>query len=216
MRQSLTEIQQYYVVERTGSEIPEEFFTISGKLAFFEVGFKGGFVSGLTSALLTPFAIGVVERYIPIFGNAEPTPYDKFFAFMLALSFTIGYAAFYAGLGKYYIGGVSKAAVRNLLGGLITGALTKMVVAFILFHFIYFIILEPDRLGRWLSKLTWLVKYDTLNGVYQWLLDFRPVFLTSSYFVVLTTVLMIVIPLVGIHFGAAKTQRIIEQEQQWG
>ena len=94
---AISEIQQYYVVERSGSTIPVDFFTLGGKLAFFEVGFKGGFLCGLISAFLTPIAIGVIEKYIPIFGSYDATLYDKFFAFLIAVSFTVGYAFFFAG-----------------------------------------------------------------------------------------------------------------------
>lgn len=212
---AISEIQQYYVVERSGSTIPEDFFTISGKLAFFEVGFKGGFISGMISALLTPFAIGVVERYIPIFGTYETSLFDRIFAFAIALSFTLGYAFFFANLGKYYIGGITKSAIKNLLGGVVTGATLKMFIAFMGFHFIYFVLLDPHRLADWLLKLSGTLKHETLNGIYLWLLEFRPVFLTSAYFVVFTTVLMIVIPIIGIMKGARKTRKIMHQENAW-
>ena len=212
---AISEIQQYYVVERSGSTIPEDFFTISGKLAFFEVGFKGGFVCGLISAMLTPLAIGVFELYIPIFGTRDPSVFDRVFAFLLAISFTIGYSFFFAGLGKYYIGEISKAAIKNLIGGVLTGAILKLVIAFLAFHFIYFVVLEPHTFARWLLKLDRFVKYETLNRFYQWMGIFRPVFLTSSYFVAFTTAIMIFVPLSGIYWGSRKTQKIMAQEDKW-
>src|SRR3990170_4348392 len=81
---ALSEIQQYYVVERQGSLIPEDFFTYGGKLAFFEVGFKGAFLSGMLTAVLIPFGMGVFQRYIPVFGTYEPSFFDRLFAIILS------------------------------------------------------------------------------------------------------------------------------------
>ncbi len=212
---ALSEIQQYYVVERTGSPIPEDFFTIGGKLSFFEVGFKAAFLSGMVSALLTPFAFGVIQRYIPIFGSYETSLFDKAFALVLAVSFSLAYSVFVAFTGKYYIGSISKSAIKNLVGGFIIGAVLKMVIIFILFHTIYFYFLSPDFLVRSLPRLRFLMKYETLKGIYVFLIEFRPVFLTSSYFVIFTTLLMIGIPLLSIFCGSRKTREAINRENEW-
>jgi hypothetical protein len=212
---ALSEIQQYYVVERSGSLIPEDFFTIGGKLAFFEVGFKGAFLSGLVSALLIPFAIGVFERYIPIFGSYEPSLFDQFFALILSISFSIGYAIFIASVGKYYIGVITKSAIKNLFVGFTTGIFLKLVIVFILFHSIYFFVLEPYSLAKTLMKLRFFLKYETLNRVYVFLREFRPVFLISAYFVILTSLLMVSIPLGSIIINSKRTKAMMEQEEKW-
>ncbi|MEM2991358.1 MAG: hypothetical protein QXQ02_09285 [Halobacteria archaeon] len=212
---AISEIQQYYVVERSGSTIPDDFLTMKGKIGFFEVGFKGAFISGLVSALLTPIAIGVMEKYLPIFGSTNPSLYDKAFALLLAVSFSIGYAVFISTVGKYYIGGISKAAINNMMAGFIIGALFKLFVAFILFHFIYFVILDPDKLARILLGFKFVLKYNTLNSIYQWLINFRPVFLTSAYLVVATTLLLIIIPVGSIIVQSRRTKRIMEMEKTW-
>lgn len=212
---ALSEIQQYYVVERTGSPIPEDFFTIGGKLSFFEVGFKAAFLSGVVSALLLPFAFGVFQRYIPIFGAYVPSFFDKAFALILAISFSVAYSVFVAFTGKYYIGSISKSAIKNLVGGFIIGAVLKMVIMFILFHTIYFLILSPDFLSRNLLKLRPFIKHASLEGIYTFLLGFRPVFLSSAYFVIFTTLLMIGIPLISIFISSRKTMEAIDREKEW-
>lgn len=212
---ALSEIQQYYVVERSGSSIPEDFFTIGGKLSFFEVGFRASFLCGIVSALLMPFAFGVVEKHIPIFGSYDPSLFDRIFALVLSVSFSIAHAVFISFSGKYYIGSISRAAIKNLLGGFISGALLKMVVAFILFHTIYFYLLSPDFLSRNLLKLRQFVKYETLNKIYHFLLEFRSVFLISSYFLVFATLLMIAIPVVSIIVSSRRTRKEIEREERW-
>ena len=215
MVDALSEIQQYYVVERSGSPIPEDFFTIGGKLAFFEVGFKAAFLSGMVSALLMPFAFGVIERHIPIFGSYEPSLFDRVFALVLAVSFSVAYAVFISMVGGYYIGNLPKLAIRNLLGGFFTGAVLKMIIVFILFHTIYFYLLSPDFLIRNLLKLRPFIKHETLERIYTFLIEFRSVFLTSSYFVIFTTLLMIGIPLLSILVSSKRTKAEIEKEQRW-
>lgn len=113
---AISEIEQFYVAESEGSEIPERFFTIKNRIEFFEVGFKGSFISGLVTVLLTPVAIGVIENMIPVFGSGEPSAYDKLFVFAIALSFTIGYSLFIGVLGRYYRGKVTRSMIRNFLG----------------------------------------------------------------------------------------------------
>jgi hypothetical protein len=212
---AISEIQQYYVVERSGSTISDDFLTFKGKLSFFEVGFKVSAVSTLISILLTPVAIGVVQRYIPIFGSYQPSLFDKVFAMVLALSFSSGYGLIMTVLGKYYIGSISKAAIRNLLGGLIVGSVFKVAVAFILFHFIYFVVLEPVRLSGLLLKLRPALKPEIVNSIYLWLIDFKPVFLTSAYFIAFSAFIMVAIPLGTILIVSRRAKRIIEHEQTW-
>jgi hypothetical protein len=212
---ALSEIQQYYVVERSGSPIPEDFFTLGGKLAFFEVGFRAAFLSGIVSALLMPFAFGVIERYIPIFGSYNPSLFDRIFAIVLSISFSIAHSVFISLTGKYYIGSISKSAIKNLLGGFISGALLKLVIAFILFHTIYFYFLSQKFLTRNLLKLSPFIKYETLKKVYLFLMEFRPVFLISSYFLIFSTFLMIIIPILSILISSRRTRKEIEREERW-
>jgi hypothetical protein len=211
---AISEIQQYYVVERGGSTIPADFLTTKGKLGFFEVGFKGAFLSGLVGALFTPFAIGVVEKLIPIFGSREPSYFDQAFALMIAVSFSAGYAIMLSTVSRCYIGEISKAAIKNLVGGFAAGAMLKALLAFLLFHFLY-LFLTPDRLVRILSHMTMLVPPEALNGWYIWLWNFRSVFLVSAWFVVVTTVLTIMIPVVTIRQASRKTRLAMEQEDKW-
>lgn len=208
-----SEIQQYYLAEKTTGTISVDFLTLEGKLAFFEVGFKGGFLCGFISALLTPVAFGVIDNYLPIFGSYDPNWYDKFFAFVLACGFAVGYGFLFSSLGKYYIGEVSKAAIKNLVMGLAIGAVIKLIIVFLAFHFIYIVILEPNVIGAWLIKMTWLTSYDRLNGLFQWLMVFRPVFLVSAYFVLFTTLLMITIPILGIHLGAKRSKKRMDHQE---
>jgi len=59
------------------------------------------------------------------------------------------------------------------------------------------------------------VKYETLNKIYVWALEFREVFITSTVFVVLTTTLVVVLPIVGIFYFSRKTRKRIEKNKIW-
>lgn len=212
---AISEIQQYYVVERQGNTVSAEFLTLKGKLSFMEIGFKAAFISGLVSALMTPISIGVLQQYIPIFGSYDPTLFDKAFALLLSVSFALGYAFFLATLGKYYIGEITKTAIKNLIGGFASGAILKMILVFIFFHFTFFVLLEETRLANWLLKLTPMVKHQSLEHAYNWIINFKPVLLTSAYFVVFTTLLTIVIPVISILIQSKKIAKIMEKEEAW-
>lgn len=61
---AISEIQQYYIIEKTGQDIPPEFLTIRGVMTFFTVGFKNGFIEGIILGLFLPIAWGVWEGKI--------------------------------------------------------------------------------------------------------------------------------------------------------
>ncbi|MBU0944998.1 MAG: hypothetical protein KKE53_11170, partial [Proteobacteria bacterium] len=51
----ISEIQQFYVIERKGQNIPAEFLTLDRTLDFFKIGLKSGFHEGVALILLFPF-----------------------------------------------------------------------------------------------------------------------------------------------------------------
>ncbi|MBI4594795.1 MAG: hypothetical protein HY730_00270 [Candidatus Tectomicrobia bacterium] len=212
---ALSEIERFYVTEMNGEPITKDFLTIKGRFGFFSVGFKTGFVGGLVNLLLIPISIGVVDEYIPIFGNHDPGLFDKAFALLLSLSFYLGYALLLTTIRSKYIGQLTKYAIKNLFWGVTAGASLKMVIAFIFFHFMYLFGLEEEFLTRALYKLYPIVKYNTLNSIYVWLLGLRPVFLTSAYFVLLATVLYVSIPWLSVFLASRKTQKRIAMEEKW-
>jgi len=212
---ALAAIQHYYVTERGGEPISQDFLTIMGKLDFFSAGFKTGFIGGLINLLLIPISIGVIDDYIPIFGNHHPGLFDKGFALLVSLSFYLGYSLLLTTARKYYIGEITRHAFKNLLWGVTIGAFFKMFIAFIFFHFMYLFGLEEGFLTKVLHKLYPVVKYDTLNSIYEWLQGFRPVFLTSAYFVLCVTVLYIGIPWISVFFASRKTRRLMAMEEKW-
>lgn len=208
--EAVSYIDQNFANELGGCLIKARFLTTKQRLEFMEVGFRSSFVSGLVSAVLTPIAIGVIEQYIPMFGDANPTLFDTCSAFLLALGFSLGYALFIAKAAMSYIGEYTRAMVLNLLGGMIFGAIAKAIIAFIAFHFIYFKLFSDKMLLWAVAKLYYAkVSQRTVANIYYWLQGFKGVFLTSAYFVVITTLIFIVIPVIAMFFAWRRNKKLI-------
>ncbi|HEY6874226.1 MAG TPA: hypothetical protein VI298_15990 [Geobacteraceae bacterium] len=208
--EAISYIDQNYANELGGCMIHARFLTTKQRLEFMEVGFRSAFASGLVTALLTPVAIGVIERYIPMFGDTDPSLFDKFSAFLLALGFSLGYAIFMAKTATCYIGRYTRAMILNLLGGMAFGAILKAIVAFIAFHFIYFKVLSDDHVAWTVSKLYHArLSEKTVAGIFNWVQGFKTVFLTSAYFILVTTAIFLMIPLIAMLFAHYRNKKLI-------
>ena len=209
--EAIAYIEQNFANELGGAVIRDAFLTTKQRLEFFEVGFRSAFISGLISALLTPFAIGVVERYIPVFGSTTPDTFDMFFVFMLAVGYSLGFAIFLAYACTKFVGTYTRAMIRNLLGGVITGALLKAILAFIGFHFLYIVVMTDSNLqwgARQLCRLK--LSQSAVLAVYHWVDGFKEVFLTSAWFVLGVTVVFIAIPIAAMLLAVRRNRKLIE------
>ncbi|QOX80777.1 hypothetical protein FY034_17285 (plasmid) [Trichlorobacter lovleyi] len=207
---ALSELEYYYTQELKGAVLDGGFFTTKQRFSFLELGFRSTFVSSLITALMTPVAIGVVEKMVPVFGSTEPNLFDTVFVFMLTLSYLIGYA-FLIGRGSMcFFGEYTHQMVKNLVGGVIAAAVLKMGIIFILFHFIYLKIFTPEKITSFMLMLGKNIDIARLEAPYKWLLEFRPVFLTSAYFVVLSTILFVAI-ISGCYFKALVRNKKIKE-----
>lgn len=202
--EALEHIQRYYVLEKSGFKVDVNFFSTLDSVKYFEIGFKGALISGLVAAALTPFAVAVMEQYLPVFGSGDPSTYDQAFVFVLALSFSIGYSFFYGNIGKYYIGPITKQMIRWLLGGVMAGAIIKFAIAFILYHFIYFVVLMPERVEQFLLFFKSTFAPETLIWAYNAILGFKPVFLISAWFIAFSTLLFITVPTTSMVYYGVK------------
>ena len=208
--EAISYIDQNFANELGGCMIKSRFLTTKQRLEFMEVGFRSSFASGIVSALLTPIAIGVIEQYIPMFGDTSPTLFDTCSAFLLALSFSLGYAIFMAKASTCFIGEYTRAMVLNLLGGMIFGAIVKGVVVFIAFHFLYFKIFT-DRNILWLAAKLSLTgtASGTVTAISSWVRGFKGIFLISAYFVLVSTAIFIVIPLTTMLYAWLRNRKLI-------
>lgn len=205
---AISNIEYYHAQEKRGAILSAGFFTLKQKIEYFEVGFRGSFISGLVTAMITPIAIGVTEKMIPVFGSSTPTAFDVFFVFLLAFGFSLGYACFIARAASMYIGPYTRSMIRNFVGGVITGAIGKMIIAFIFFHFLYMVVLTEKHIAWLLLKFKGKASINTINTAYHWILEFKPVLITASYLVVIITLVFISIPLIVMSLAAARNRKL--------
>ena len=205
--EAISEIERLFAMEDLRAEIHEKIFTLKNKLEFFEVGFKSALVSGLITASLTPLAIGVIEKIIPVFGSTNPTLFDQMFVFLLALSFSIGYAIFVSSAGRYYRGNITKQMISNLFTGLIIGSLLKIAIVFPLFHIVYYAVITKENIIYILKFFVDYASKSHLLNIYVWMVEFRPVFLLSAWFILVSTVIFISIPLITLGYSILKDRR---------
>ncbi len=209
--EAISFIEQNFSNELGGAVLKDTFLTTKQRLEFFEVGFRSAFVSGLVSALLTPIAVGVIERYIPIFGDADPSRFDMVFAFMLAVGYSLGFAVFLAYACTKFVGGYTRAMIRNLLGGVVTGAVLKAILAFLGFHFLYFVVLSDVNMQKGAQLLYKAhIPRNAVVSAYRWIADFKPVFLTSAWFILGVTFVFILIPTVSMLLARLRNRKLIK------
>lgn len=213
---AVSQIQQYYVLEKEGSTIPQDFLTIAGAIDFMSIGTKTAVKTGFFSALLSPLMIGVFSHYIPIFGTFNPTLFDKIWAVIMNFSLTIAFAFFLAYVGRYYIGNITKSAIKNLFTGILIGAILKAVVIFMLFHTLYHLVLTPDKVAQAAVWLKDVIGASAATKMYYWILGFKKAFIIASWVTVLDTLIMISIPVTFVFFKARKTSTEIDNRRKWG
>lgn len=204
-------IERAYADEIGGAIIDPRRLTSPQKYEFMEIGMRSSFISGLLMALLSPLAIGVFDKYIPIFGSYQPSLFDQLCGVMLALIFPLCYAFLYAGVATNHLGGYSRAMVSNLLGGMTLASFGKAIITFIAFHFIYFKVLSDKNISWAIQKLyVFKISYDTALSMFTWIRDFKHVFITSSYFVLINTMVFVAIPYLAYFWAHQRNKKLIE------
>lgn len=188
----ISKLQRLSVAESAMS-LPEDFYTLEDRIDDFVQGMRTALSSTIFLALLTPLSLGVLNDLIPVFGNQVPTLMDQIFVVYFMFGFTIAYGFLIASIRKYYVGTVCRASIRNLMNGVTTGTIIKIVVVFFLFHWIYYT-LSPDNLLAAANWATPKIGYQRSVAIYYWLLNFRPVFLQSAYVHTAGSLLFILIP----------------------
>lgn len=211
---AISKIQQYSIVEQQGGDIPKDFLTILGAWYFFMIGVKTAFIGGLVGGFLTPLAIGVLEKHIPMFGSYNPTLIDKLLALFLAVGFSLMICFLLLSLGKHYVGSMTKNAIRQLLSGIVAGMGLKVVFFLILYHGIFYI-LEPNSFARLLVKYGSFLSTDSKVAVFRALVGFRPIFLTSAYFILVVSILSVVISVVFIFYKGKVVGRQRKLKEEW-
>ena len=110
-----------------------------------------------------------------------------------------------------FIGEYTRAMVLNLLGVMIFGAIVKAVVAFIAFHFLYFKIFTDNNVVWAVTKLYYTkTSQSTVYSIYNWVQGFKGIFLISAYFVLISTAVFIIIPIIAMLFAWRRNLKLID------
>ena len=209
--EAISDIEQLAAAEKTGMKIPLNFLLLREKVSFFDVGLKGGWADTLVSAIFIPISVGVVDRIIPIFGTHDPTLIDQAFALVMAMSYTLGYNVLMAfNLGTCFFGKVCRNSIWQLYGGFVTGSFIKMLLIFLVFHYLYWTV-TPQVISNAMAASYWLVRPLVTLGnwdtVFYYTVEMRNVLFRSNIFVVVSTLLCLLIPLLSFLLGSYQATR---------
>lgn len=212
---AISQIQQYYTIEKDGAIIPKDFLTLEGALDYWNIGFKTAFKNGFLVTVLAPLMTSVFLKYVPIFGTFTPTLYDYIWSVIISYSLTIGYALILAYVARYYIGDITRSAIRNLFGGIISGTIFSTLLIVIAYNFLYFFILtEPKVAGFLMSMKDW-VGIPTLQRWYTWIMGIRKALLSASLAVVINAIILLSVPVVFMLTKARRVSKEIDNREKW-
>jgi hypothetical protein len=186
------EIQRYSVAESGGSAIPEDYFTIDMRMEYFWQGMKTMVHGGILMFFLMPLFMGVIEARIPVFGHAVPTLFDRVYVLLLTISFGLSYAVLFVYASRFNAGRVTKAMLNNLFWGATAGSIVKAVTSAVVYHFLYYVVTTEDALYGALRKMSFM-SAAFRNDIFDWVLGARPVLLSSSWMIAMTSALYIAI-----------------------
>ncbi len=130
---AISEIQQYFVIESQGQEIPAEFLTLEGSLDFFRIGATSGFKEGLFLILLFPvfsfYLLPFVFDTSDLFMKAvlEGTPYLPIMINTLLCIY----------ISRYYVGNLTRRAINSLFIGRSILLVAKAGFIYVVYYILY-------------------------------------------------------------------------------
>jgi len=202
-------IERQHEYEIGGAEAPSGLFTTKQWWEFWEVGAKLSLKSGLWMSLTVPIFVGVLQRFIPIFGDTVPTLFDVIYAGCLSLGFPLVFSGFIAKSTALHHAGMSRKMVTAFMSGMTQGAVFKALLAFFVYHFLYIAVLTDENI---INAALWLKRYrvntEKLVSWAQWFMDARGILLDSAWWIVITTIIIVSLPYLTFY----KTKRKIAKD----
>ncbi|MFP7756189.1 hypothetical protein ACLG6S_16355 [Thermodesulfobacteriota bacterium B35] len=130
---AISEIQQYYVIEGQGQEIPAEFLTLEGSLDFFRIGATSGFKEGLFLILLfpvfsfylLPFVFETPDPFVTVV--LEVTPYFPLIINTLLCIY----------ISRYYVGNLTRRAINSLFIGRALLLVVKAGFMYVVYYMLF-------------------------------------------------------------------------------
>ncbi len=130
---AISEVQQFFVIESKGQDIPGEFLTLEHTLDFFKIGIKSGFHEGFALVLLFP----VFHFYL------FPFVFQKLDFVSHILFGSIPYlvlmvnTAMCCYISRYYVGNITRKAINSLLMGRAMSLFLKAFLLYVLYLVLY-------------------------------------------------------------------------------
>ena len=130
---AISEVQQFYVIESKGQDIPGEFLTLEHTLDFFKIGIKSGFHEGF--ALIILFPVFHFYLFPFVFHKLDFLGYLLFGSIpYLVLIVNTGMCCY---ISRYYVGNITRKAINSLLMGRAMSLLLKAFLLYVLYLVLY-------------------------------------------------------------------------------
>lgn len=214
---AVSQIQQFYFIEKKGQEISDDFLTIQGKMNFLQVGVGSGFVEGLAFAVLTAIVVPILSdpEYMVWLGQYFPLVRSRLFLWTLKcfpVLITGGLCCFIA---RYRVGMLTRKAVDHLLVGRVISLIAKGIIIF--FGLMYMSqMITPNRAwtaAKWVS----LKHYSLATEIYRIVMNTKPNMVDAAYETIAIFTIAILLPFVSVWcFSLVRSFKKRRDKRRWG
>ena len=179
---AISEVQQFFVIESKGQDIPGEFLTLEHTLDFFKIGVKSGFHEGFALVLLFP----VFHFYL------FPFVFHKLDLVSHVLFGSIPYlvlivnTAMCCYISRYYVGNITRKAINSLLMGRAMSLLLKAFLLYVL-YLVLFRLSTPDNIWKFAMQFGSRAE-EIYNGFFEVKPHLMPVATESSILMVVAAI----------------------------
>ncbi|MCD4831020.1 MAG: hypothetical protein K8R02_04330 [Anaerohalosphaeraceae bacterium] len=210
---AISQIQQFYVIEESGQEIPDEFLTIQGKFNFFKVGCGSGFTEGLAFALLAVLILPILsdQKLMQTVSVYFPLAQSRLFLHTLnffPLLLTGGLCCF---LSRYRIGILTRKAIDAVLAGRMLALVVKGILIFAGLTWLADSISQASawKVAKWISFRQEHVAFE----IYRILMNTKPQIASMAYEAVLIFAVATILPFVTV-WGVSLLREIVKKKQE--
>jgi hypothetical protein len=178
---AISQIQQFYVIEASGQEIPDDFLTLRGKLNFFNVGFGAGFLEALVFALIMSLILilSADETTRQSIAGYFPMINSSVFLWSLNLLPVMISGGLCSYLSRNYIGKITRKAIDAFLLGRVFSMILKGLV--LCFFMIWVSTSIQPESAWWFSQVASLKNNELAIRIYYMLLSIKPLLIKRAY-----------------------------------
>jgi len=205
---AVSEIQQFWVIESTGQNLPSDFLTIKGSLQFMMIGAKSGFWEGFMFAILIPLTLTFTSTIIMAEIGLKKDWFFQFLLYLAAFSPITFNTILCSFLGKYYIGNLTKRAANCLMNGRSVALLFKGIIVYFVFYFLGKYI-TPEIVASWVHKTSF--SPQTKEKIYDIMLEYFAKLPEAGAFMIITSIVAAAVPFLIVYWQDAYRRKKIEE-----